>query len=186
MAERPAPREAGGAQDRRALLDGLARKFERPLARWFRRRSPNAADVPDLVQEVFLGLSRMKDPTRIERPETFLFVVAANVLRDRHRREATRYATAHQAFDDTLVEGSEIPIDRVLTARERIAQIRASLDELPVRTRDVFVLKAFEERSIRDIASAFAISTRAAEKHYAKALAHVARALMETDHRQPG
>lgn len=182
MPEGSSPRSAGPSDERHVLLDGLARRFERPLARWFRRRSANPADVPDLVQDVFVGLSRMDDPGRIEKPETFLFVVAANVLRDRHRRESTHHAAAHEGFDENLVEGSEISAERVLTARERIALIRASLHELPTRTRDVFVLKAFEEMSMREIASTFGVSTRAVEKHYAKALAHVARALTEADH----
>ena len=108
------------------------------------------------------------------------------MLRDRYRRDATHHASAHGELDEGLFEGSEISAERVLTARERIALIRACLQHLPTRTRDVFVLKAFEEMSMREIASAFGVSTRAVEKHYAKALAHVARTLKEADHSTGG
>ena len=75
---------------RNKVLSRLARTYDRALGRFFERRVPSKADVPDLVQEVFLRLSRMDDPAAIEKPEHFLFVTAANVLKDRARREAVR------------------------------------------------------------------------------------------------
>jgi len=54
---------------------------------------------------------------------------------------------------------------------------RVALAELPERRRDVFVLRVLEGMKMVDVARALSISTRAAEKHQAKALAHVAAAL---------
>ncbi|AQR63599.1 RNA polymerase subunit sigma-24 [Brevundimonas sp. LM2] len=167
---------------RDAFLDGLARRYSQPLARFFARRVANKADVPDLVQDVFIGLSRMKDPTQIERPETFLFVAAANALRDRNRREITRRAGAHDEFDDQFNFGSGFSPERVLEARDALVRIRESLSDLPVRTRDAFVLRAFEELTMAEVASALGVSVRAAEKHYARALVHVAAALEGPSH----
>lgn len=79
--------DAAAATRDRALLDEFAREYERPLTRFFMRRVASAADVPDLLQEVFLRLSAMADPGRIEHRDRFIFVTAANVLRDRVRRE---------------------------------------------------------------------------------------------------
>jgi RNA polymerase sigma-70 factor (ECF subfamily) len=58
-----------------------------------------------------------------------------------------------------------------------VAQLRAALAELPERTRDVFVLRLLEGWKMAEVASALGISTRAAEKHQARALAHVAARL---------
>jgi RNA polymerase sigma-70 factor (ECF subfamily) len=52
--------------------------------------------------------------------------------------------------------------------------LRRALAELPERTRDVFVLRMLEGLKMADVAHALAISTRAAEKHQARALAHIA------------
>lgn len=182
------PRASGGgqAQARDQLLDGLARRYDRALTQYFQRRTPNRADVPDLVQEVFVGLSRMKDPASIEKPETFLFVIAANVLRDRRRRAMTHKASAHHSFDEDHDPGSDLSPERVLEARDEIAVIHASLAGLPTRTRDAFVLRAFEELAMREVAAALGVSTRAAEKHYAKALVHITAALEGPRHPHRG
>jgi len=50
---------------------------------------------------------------------------------------------------------------------------------LPERTRDVFVLRMLEGCRMTEVARAMGISTRAAEKHQARALAYVAERLAD-------
>jgi RNA polymerase sigma-70 factor (ECF subfamily) len=162
---------------RDAVLTSMAATYRDALGRFFARRVRESADVPDLVQEVFLRLSRLPDPAAVDKPEHFLFVTAANVLKDRARRAAVRGQGLHDPLPDEDLPGSEIPADRVLAGREAAARLRAALAELPERQRDVFVLRVLEGMKMADVARALSISTRAAEKHQAKALAHVAAAL---------
>lgn len=173
-------REEARARD--AALSRLARTYGRALGRFFERRVSVRADVPDLVQDVFARLSRMPDPTAIEKPEHFLFVTAANVLKDHARRDAVRGRGLHdELVDGTLVSSDFLP-DRVLESRQAAARLQAVLLELPERTRDVFVLRVLEGLKMAEVARALSISTRAAEKHQAKALAHVAQALEDWQH----
>lgn len=170
-------RVRGGEGERGALLDQLARRYARPLARFFERRVSVRDDVPDLVQDVFLKLSRMPDPGVIDQPDRFLFVTAANTLRDRARREAARGGAVHESWDDEAHPGSDFSAQRVLEGREAVLRLRDALLELPERTRDIFVLRVLEGLKIGDIARLVGISTRATEKHVARALAHVTAAL---------
>ena len=169
--------ERGHANARRGLLDGLAKRYAAPLARYFERRVRNKHDVPDLVQDVFLRLSALPDPTTIEQPEHYLFVTAASALRDKVRRDAVRQSDQHVELDERLLQGSDFTPLRVLEGKQAIAQVCAALMELPERSRDVFVLRVFEECRMGDIAAAIGISRRAAEKHFARALAHVTLAV---------
>ena len=76
---------APGLKEGQARSEGIAslvREFDSPLRRFFTRRVADKADVPDLLQEVFIRLSRMTDTLRIDRRDRFIFVVANNVLRD--------------------------------------------------------------------------------------------------------
>lgn len=172
------PDKKRGVQgERGALLDQLARRYARPLARFFERRVAIRDDVPDLVQDVFLKLSRMPDPGAIDQPDRFLFVTAANALRDRARREAARGAAVHVSWDDDAHPGSDFSAQRVLEGREAVLRLRDALLELPERSRDIFVLRVLEGLKIRDIARLVGISTRATEKHLAHAMAHVTAAL---------
>ena len=53
----------------RSRLDDLARRYYAPLATFFRKRTHNAAEVQDLVQQVFLRLAqhhRSRIPILIE------------------------------------------------------------------------------------------------------------------------
>lgn len=165
-----------GQSERGALLDQLARRYARPLARFFERRVAVRDDVPDLVQDVFLKLSRMPDPSSIDQPDRFLFVTAANTLRDRARRDAARGGT-HESWDDEAHPGSDFSPQRVLEGREAVLRLRDALLELPERTRDIFVLRVLEGLKIADIARLIGISTRATEKHVARAMAHVTAAM---------
>jgi RNA polymerase sigma factor (sigma-70 family) len=173
----------GSPAARAQLLSELAQRYGSALGRFFERRLAVKADAADLVQDVFLRLSRMPDPAAIEKPEHFLFVTAANVLKDRARREAVRGAGLHDPILDDSLIGSDIPPDRVLESREAAERLQAVLLELPERTRDVFVLRVLEGVKMADVAHALGISTRAAEKHQAKALARVTAALEDWRHR---
>lgn len=183
MASEPSAAPIAAAADRSTLLDGLARRYGRALSRFFERRVAHKADVPDLVQDVFLRLSRLPDPSAIAKPEHYLFATAASALKDRARRDAVRCAGAHDEFDETLHAGSDFSPARVLEGKEAIDRLQATLRSLPERTRDAFVLRVFEEQKMADVARALGISVRAAEKHYAKAMAHVARTLEDWRHR---
>jgi len=169
---------------RESALTRMVRTYDRALGRFFERRVPSKSDVPDLVQEVFLRLSRMDDPNAIEKPEHFLFVTAANVLRDRARHDlAQRRAADDDVAEISLAEGSDFAPDRVLESKQAAEYLAAALRDLPERTRDIFVLRVIEGMKMADVARAFSISTRAAEKHQAKALAHVAKVLEDWRYR---
>ncbi len=172
--------DSGATRD--FLLSRLAQTYGSALARFFERRVQTKADVPDLVQDVFLRLSRMPDPAAIEKPEHFLFVTAANVLKDRARRDAVRGGGLHDEWVEGALPSSDFPPDRVLESKEAAARLQAVLLELPQRTRDVFVLRVFEGLKMADVARALSISTRAAEKHQAKALARVVETMGEWRH----
>lgn len=173
---------APGLKEGQARSEGIAslvREFDSPLRRFFTRRVADKADVPDLLQEVFIRLSRMTDTLRIDRRDRFIFVVANNVLRDRFRRETVREYDKHDPIENLSLVSSEISPDRVLESKEAATALRNALSQLPERTRDVFVLRMIEGLKMADVADALGISTRAAEKHQARALVHVCDALSD-------
>lgn len=165
----------------RAALGALVSAYAGPLSRFFSRRVRVAADVPDLVQEVFLRLSRMQDPAAIENRDRFVFVTAANVLNDRFRRDKVRGGGRDAPIDQMAdhLPGADFAPDRVLESKQLVEHIRAALAELPERTRDVFVLRLLEGWKMAEVAGLLQISTRAAEKHQARALVHLCERLKD-------
>lgn len=157
--------------------ENIALRYKAPLTGFFAKRVSPRDDVDDLVQEVFLRLIQRGNGQPIESMEKYLFQSAANVLRDRYRRQQTRDHDMHESYEDFKYSGSEITPERVLIGKETVSQVVAALDDLPMRTRDVFVLRGFEKYKYTEIARMMNISTRTVEKHMAKALAYLGHAL---------
>jgi RNA polymerase sigma factor (sigma-70 family) len=163
--------------ERRAHLERLAQRYYAPLLSFFRKRTRNSPDVPDLVQQVFLRLAQRGEQDEIENADGYIFRTAANTLNDhyRHSRVRERFANDPQGFGAR--SDSDFPTERVLEGRESLNQVVEAMRSLPERTRDVLIMRCFEGLKYAEIAELFGISVRAIEKHMAKALAHVSRAL---------
>jgi RNA polymerase sigma-70 factor (ECF subfamily) len=67
--------------------------------------------------------------------------------------------------------------ERVLLGQEAVARLAAAARELPERTRDVFMLRCFEGLKHAEIARLYGVSVRSVEKHFARALAHISKAM---------
>ena len=145
------------------------------LVQDFFARRLGSQDAEDMVQEVALRLHQRQAESRIESPEGYAVQVARSVLTDRWRRESVRQRDRHVSLEDFHHPVEEISPARVLEGKEKLAQVLRSLEELPDRTRQVFVLHRFEELSYAAIASHMEISVSAVEKHIMKAIKHLAK-----------
>ncbi|GAB5481261.1 MAG: RNA polymerase sigma factor [Parasphingorhabdus sp.] len=166
--------------DGQALHDGLEELFSQfrvPLEKYFRKRVYNQNEVDDLVQDVFYRLTSRTDSTKLERPEAFIFQIAANLLRDKARREATKRSFAKHLSDQNENAFEELSPERVLLGKEKVVALKNALNELPERTRNVFLLHRFEEFKYREIAQQLGISMSSVEKHMMDAIKHLAHRL---------
>lgn len=171
---------ADGEEER--SLEHMASRYSRALASFFSRRVTNKADVPDLVQDTFLRLAKLQSMEEVRRPDHYLFQTASSALRDRARRDAVRAQAFHLEYDEDQHRAAEISPERVTIGRFAVRELRDVVARLPDRTRDIFVLRAFEDMRSGEIAVAMGISQRAVEKHYAKALATVTAKMKARGH----
>lgn len=63
-----------------AFVTDMATQHGRKLRRYLAARIRNAADLPDLVQEVFLRLMRIERHESIRNPEAYVMTIAGHVL----------------------------------------------------------------------------------------------------------
>jgi RNA polymerase sigma-70 factor (ECF subfamily) len=165
------------ARDR---LEQVARRYYAPLLSFFNKRTRNSLEVQDLVQQVFLRLAQHPGIERIGNPDAYIFQTASNALKDLHRRDVTRNRLLVQNLTHTREEDAidaAFSPERVLLGREALNIVIVALRELPEKTRDVFMLRCFEGLKHAEIAKLYGISIRTVEKHAARALAHISRAL---------
>ncbi len=136
-------------------------------------RLVNCPDIAaDLVQESFIIFFREAQKQTIDHPRGFLFRVAKNLAYDhiKHRKVTENYV---QTKEQSLPPPSEFPsAENLVSVNERLAAIMRILDELPLRTQEIFVLNRVYGMTYAEIAMELGISGSAVEKHMAKALLH--------------
>jgi RNA polymerase sigma-70 factor (ECF subfamily) len=161
--------------------DGLAARFSAPLLTYFLRRVRNRAQAEDLVQDALLRVIRAADGGVIENPESYVFKIAANLLKD-SRRYALRhpFVTCAMVAENTGGELEETLVDerspeRVLDGETSVAQVMRALGELGELTRNVFILFRLEHMKHKDIAALYGIGHSTVEKHVMRAVLHLAK-----------
>lgn len=151
----------------------LHARWRPALLSFFRRRVRDHATAEDLTQETLLRA--LNSEAHREQPDAYMFRIAQNLLIDRSRRLQVR--TAHlRAFEEDPYRNVD-PLDpeRIVLGREQLATLLAALEELPERTRAIFILYRMEHMPQEAIGDAFGISASAVKQQVAKAMATLAR-----------
>ncbi|MBC9035037.1 sigma-70 family RNA polymerase sigma factor [Sphingomonas sp. JC676] len=150
-------------------LTAIDRRLRRALIAFFARRVQTLSEAEDLTQDVFVRIAR-SGKTDAPMADAYVFRIAANLLRDKGRRERVRagYREA-RALEDFL--GID-PLDphRVVESRENLKLVARTLAELPEKTRRIFTLYRIENIDKRAIAESFGLSVRMVEIHVQRAL----------------
>jgi RNA polymerase sigma-70 factor (ECF subfamily) len=166
---------------KRTLLDALYRKYSSALRKFLVRRHVNQADVADIVQETYCRVLKSGEVESIHHPKAFLFKVANNVARNaaKHRR---------RGVEDDAVDIEDIEVNdegpspyRRLKAEQELAIVRAALEELAPKCREVFVLNRFEHLSYPEIAAELDLSVSMVEKYVSQALSHLRKKVADVD-----
>ncbi len=159
----------------RAVIGQLIEQYRAPLRRYFTKRTGDAVEADDLVQELFCRILARDDIDQLDNPEAYIFQAATNLLRDRSRRAGTRRSFERELIsrNENLVE--EISAERVLQGRDELELLQRALLELPERTRAIFVLQRFEGLKYKQIADRLGISASSVEKHMMAAIKHIFR-----------
>lgn len=146
-------------------------RYRAPLVRYFQRRGLNLEAAEDATHEVFLRVSRI-DQSGINNREAYLFTIAASVIVDQARRARSRHEQAHRPLDDFL-PGDEPSPARIFEGREALERLAVILDELPDRTREIFLLNRLDGLSYTQLATRYDLSVKSIEKRMSRALAHL-------------
>lgn len=170
----PEGAQSSGEGSAVALRD-LFERYRPALFSYFVRRLRKPSDAEDLVQDVFVRLSRLDPAVEVRNAEAFIFHTAVNLLRDRGRRlQAQRHVGALSVLQFEPAD-EEPGVQRVLEARAELGEVISALKALSERTRNIFILRRLEQVKVEDIAMFYGISVSAVEHHITRAQAHLAK-----------
>jgi RNA polymerase sigma-70 factor (ECF subfamily) len=150
-------------------LSEIDRRLRPALLSFFMRRVGNRAEAEDLVQETFARIAQ-GGAARMKSADGYIFQTAANLLRDKARRERVRSEYRERALlaDDANVE--LLDPYRITAAKEELAILAAGIAALPEKTRRIFTLYRIENIDKAVIAESFSLSVRSVELHIRRAL----------------
>lgn len=145
------------------------------------RRQSRRSDTDDLLQTALLHLFE-RGLDGIDHPEAYVLRTTRNLAIDRARRDSRVRFTS---LDDET--GAE-PVcalpgpERILLGREQLARVRAAFVALDSRTARIFLLHRLDGLTYSAIAARMMLSVSTVEKSIARALAHLAMALVCEGH----
>ena len=155
----------------------LNRRWRPALMAFFLRRIHNRAEAEDLTQEVFARMLR-SDETGVQ-ADAYIFEIAANLLTDRARKAKVREKYRESVGRDPDRDVDWLDPFHVAVGRERMATFAAALDQLPERTRTIFILYRIENLSQEAIGATYGISASAVKQQVAKAMAFLAKRMRD-------
>ena len=118
----------------------LAARFQGPLLVFFARRTRDHALAQDLTQETLLRVLGAQRSTEVEKPESYVFTVAMNLLRDRRRSRLKSAPPVFVPIEEAAASELERQLtedlspERVLLSKESLNDVWRTLSELGERT----------------------------------------------------
>jgi RNA polymerase sigma-70 factor (ECF subfamily) len=160
-----------GADDTQALVSELAGTYGEQLRRFLTTRVRNAADVPDIVQEVFLRMLRIPNYEAIRSPEAYLFTVAQHVAQQHALRQAAVPASVEitQMLSQIHAAADTDPA-LLVSADQCLEDLDRTLERMSPKVRATFILHRRYGMSLEEISRHLQISFPMAKKYLVKAL----------------
>jgi RNA polymerase sigma factor (sigma-70 family) len=170
--------------DRVAWLARNILPHEPALRRWLGRRTRlNVLGLSsdDIVQESYARLIGLQSVEHIASPRSYLFQTANSVLLQEIRRKKVVPFESLDVADAMEVAGNDPSVQDQMESREELLMVMRTINALPEKCRQVFILRKIHGLSQREIAQRLQIAESTVEKHLSRGI----KKLMDT-HRDGG
>lgn len=150
-------------------------EFHTTLRRYLARRLPNPEDVDDVLQDVFLRVTRNRDALeQASEPLAWLHTVARTAVIDHHRRQRKHASVATSGVPEDI---PDTPPD---TASDDFTGCIAPLiDTLPADTRDAIRFVDIEGGRQSDLATAGGLSPSTVKSRVQRGRTRLKSAILE-------
>jgi RNA polymerase sigma-70 factor (ECF subfamily) len=169
---------------KRSFVTALEATYGGQLRRFLSARLRNArADIPDLAQEIFLRLLRIKDHEAIRNPQAYLFTVAMHVLHQHALQHSARADTMDPLGLAAQLQSSQSAPDPAeeLEITEQIEKVGKGLQALSPRAYAALVMYRCEGMTLMEIGERLGVSHVMVRKYLSRAIAYCDEQLKERD-----
>ncbi|WP_439581937.1 sigma-70 family RNA polymerase sigma factor [Dyadobacter bucti] len=158
----------------RLLFTGDEKAYEAIYQRYWRSlfsiatwKTNSQVAAEELVQELFLRLWENRQKTLIENPEAYLKTALRYSVIGFIK---ARLASSQIELGEASEQAADVRADMGVDLEELSAALENALNMLPEKTRLVFQMSRFEQRSTSEIARQLGLTDRAVEYHITQSL----------------
>lgn len=138
------------------------------------RRFFSGTENEDAVQDVWLRLSeRDIGLEAIKKPKAYLTRMVYNSVTEYFRKNK-RNAVLNEELKSILVGEETVSTERILAGKQAISAVEKALNELPARTREIFLMSRIHGKTHREIAKNLSISEQTVHYHIRRTVDHLA------------
>lgn len=175
----PASRQRFITAVERAHTKALRRFLLRKLG----RRTLN--DIPDLIQEIFLRLIRVRDHEAIRNPQAYLITIAGHVIHQHLLEEQGKPERVERTLSrkDEVTEATELAPDPAdeLEVIERLERVRRELTAVSPRAYATLMMYRCEGMTLTEIGARLGVSHVMVRKYLSRAIAYCDQRLRDPE-----
>ncbi len=139
------------------------------LQKFVARKLGNTEDAEEIVQDTFHNFMRLENLDDIENPRAFLYKTANNLALNRLRKNKN-----HKSYTENIELNEEsLSLEREIISQQDAELLYRHIEELPQKTKQIFLMNRIEAMSYPEIAEALGISVSGVSKHMMKALKYI-------------
>ena len=148
--------------------------LEAALIQFLHHNWRNAAEVPDLVHDIYVRVYESAQTELPENAKAFVFATARHLVIDRVRRERIVPIEVMSDMESLGLAVDEPGPERRVIARAELRRLEAALDRLRPRLREAFMLRQIEGLSRREIASRMGVGEETVKQYLADGICALA------------
>jgi RNA polymerase sigma-70 factor (ECF subfamily) len=137
--------------------------FEAELRLRLRRVCASAADVDDVIQEVYCKVMQMEDVAHVNDSRAYIVQIAKNFITDRLRRDAVVNIEIMANVYELEVQDDRPGPEQIAFGRAELRWVMGLIGKLPDRCREVFRARRIYGLSLKETADSLGVTEKAVE-----------------------
>ena len=150
---------------------------EADLRARLRRMAVPEQEISDIVQDAYVRIARLDSVAHIRSGRAYFFTTARTSLLQRIRHERIVRIDSMTEMEALTLADEDPGPERQVSARQELARVRALIDALPDRCREIFELRRIQNVPQREIAERLGIPEHTVEAQAIRGLKLILKAL---------
>ncbi|PHM64629.1 heme uptake regulator [Xenorhabdus stockiae] len=145
----------------------LYNEYHEWLLSWIKQNCASLNHAEDLTHDVFIKLMQSPDMAEIRYPKAFLITIARRTIANYYRRK--KLEENYLDYISTVPKNTSYPTEHQLVLLEQLEKIDSTLDKLPIKVRQAFLLTQLQGMRYKEVAEDLGISMSSVKSYLQQA-----------------